>query len=48
MKGDLLLADGAGIDIRIGSVIQHPSWNPTTLVNDICILKLTQTVQYTT
>jgi hypothetical protein len=41
-------ADGNGIDVRISAVNKHPSWNPTTLANDIVVLKLSQNLQYST
>ena len=40
------ITDGVGQDVKIASVKQHPTWNPTTLQDDICILKLSQSVQY--
>jgi secreted trypsin-like serine protease len=42
----LSTADGVGQDVRIARTIKHPGWNPSTLSDDICILKLNQPVQY--
>jgi hypothetical protein len=41
-----LCTDGVGQDVKIARVTRHPSWNSATLSDDICILKLSQPVQY--
>merc|ERR1711936_479477 len=40
-------SDGAqAVDVSIRRIIQHPGWDSNSLENDICILKLSQPIQY--
>merc|ERR1711953_1437865 len=40
-------SDGAqAVDVTIRRIIQHPGWDSNSLENDICILKLSQPIQY--
>ena len=35
------------VDVDIDSVIKHPGWDTSTLLNDIAIVKLKNNVTYT-
>merc|ERR1712173_232372 len=37
---------GQAVDVSIRRIIQHPGWDSNSLENDICILKLSQPIQY--
>ena len=39
--------DGEHLDISISHVIKHPDWDPTTLQNDIAIVKMSANVTFT-
>merc|ERR1712107_815087 len=40
-------SDGAqAVDVSIRRIIQHSGWDSNSLENDICILKLSQPIQY--
>ena len=41
-----LSGEGGGhTDVSIGRVVQHPGWNKRTLLNDLAIVRLAETVE---